>query len=219
MAHLVVAIFTWIADLCENFGWEELSKVLDIVAIPIYLFTIMQSQLLELKLLSGDEDTYNKYCENKGQVRMHLIWMTFETRIFYGYILSAMLFCLVANFKRISSFYQKNSHDIHEVDFMDVNKIALGEFSLYCFEAVVGVEIMFESVYRSDNFSKGLVVGKGSYMPSMILLLISGIFSVGQAVMIFVDVEPRRRKLITGVMTTFKIINVMFAGFSAYETE
>jgi len=75
------------------------------VAIPIYLFTIMQSQVLELKLLSGEEDAYNQQCMNKGQVRMHLIWMTIETRIFYGYIVSAMLFCLIANFKNISSFY------------------------------------------------------------------------------------------------------------------
>ena len=56
-------------------------------------------------------------------------------------------------------------------------------------------------------------------MPSMILLLISGIFSFGQAIMIFVEAVPRRRKLITGVMSTFKIINVMFAGFVAYVTQ
>jgi hypothetical protein len=108
-------------------------------------------------------------------------WYIIELRVFYGYILAAIIFLTLAQHVGINKNAYELFGDDNFRDFMVRFQSSINNFCINAFEISTTV-IMFISYYASKNKKDE---ENGNYLPAMIILLFYGLTTLATTFHLF----------------------------------
>lgn len=183
MVHAWCFITSALACLLEKYALYELARFFEISKVPVYYCFIYVAHYFELNAISKDQAV----CAD-GKVNLLLEWYIIELRVFYGYILAGILFLMISHLFEIQEREDKKKGDsfltgIDNADFIEEHVNSLTDFCLHTFE-IVSTSIMFIEYYLQRDHTL-FPDRNGSYLTSIVLLLVYGIVTAGQSFRIF----------------------------------
>lgn len=92
IAHCYCVFASVLTTLCYKCGAYEVGKLLDISRVPIYFYYIFRAQTFELNYIAGDKSCHLNCANGNDEYDLYVVWLILELRLFYGYILTGILF-------------------------------------------------------------------------------------------------------------------------------
>lgn len=157
--HLANAIFSFLSQAAKNFKFYEFGKFMDLLRIPIYLYIVMNCQLIQLNdQLTGDH-AKDDFCQSKGKVRFKEAWVHIEIPIYYMYIMTGVIYLFLNHFLTVNPVHiDENSHKhitFGKGDFLERHKKPQNDFSLYSFEILITIYIIVEELIINPDHDLG----------------------------------------------------------------
>ena len=147
--------------------------------MPLYIWFIYEAHYYEITLKVNTGDNCIQY-DQEGLPYNNLylsgIWSIIELRVYYGYILSGMLYLMIASLfglnKNLFPEYDNVSKFGH-FDFMEKYHYSYQFFCLNTFELIMTIIIIIE--HYNDHDQSNFPNRSGSYLNSMIILVFYGV--------------------------------------------
>lgn len=145
----------------------EMGKLFEFSTVPAYLYVVFLGQFFMLNYIADATDFHVKCGPDRYDLTK--IWVILELRVFYGWLLTGVLFLTIAQIKPITKSYldteisqgpislmPRSKEKSQSKDYMEKNKIAVVDFQLSSFELLVtfitfvGERLNHEAYYTLD---------------------------------------------------------------------
>jgi hypothetical protein len=171
-----------ISNLLNQKAYQATANIFNISCVPLYIYCIYLAHFYELE--SQWKDKY--VCPDPNKADMLYMWFIIELRVFYGFILSGILFLMAHQIVGIEKSRRVNGVRIKggsNGDFVEKYFPAKIEFCRKTFELIMTSIIIVEYYSRADEPQFGAATG--TFLYSMIVLMVYGVVTAAESFVLF----------------------------------
>lgn len=180
IVHAWCFVAVMLEKLLSKYEHFEIASIIAVSRVPLYIWFIYDAHYYELiDLVHGAPQ-----CGNARTVDIVAMWYDIELNVFYGYILSGIIFMFCAKLFDMQTYRKRSSSEEltgKHGDFVALHYDTQQYFSLHTFELVTTLILIVEN-YAIDELK---FLRPGTYLEGMIVLVVYGIVTTAQNFQVF----------------------------------